>query len=450
MDESLVAKGILTEDLTSAASLPPNPTPEDVQAMAERQFAARSLAMPRSMGGGLAKTEEVVQTIDGEKITIDTAGKLTDFDIKNYKTNSLSGHDDTAAKHSQQPLSSNTVPPSSAQQPPKPEVTGLSFTDNPLDYGPKDAVMAPPVILTSKPKVVDYKKSDSLKPTYNRSNKSEGARQPLPSNYVPYDFDALFLVPFSTLDLLNLVDAYEMQSTTRFIDTMEDVINIPVRDLTISDFNYLLYKQRIQSYVKSPNTIEWQSRYGNINELKVDKTTMIVETLDMSKEEYAKWKAKGIQFPTVADLEFRAENQELDKRDSWIYERAKYIVGASWEEKKQRVLDDMSLLEDIREFKKVSRHGVESSITVTDPKFNPSDWYLTLQEHLVKAKSNAIAVHGAFGEKSQEFAEARINIGSIIAEIAKVKHAIENNIPMQAEEERVAIGINLLSFFPAI
>ncbi len=200
-----------------------------------------------------------------------------------------------------------------------------------------------------------------------------------PSRMVPYEEEALFIKRFGITDIEAIHAAMDSNSVTLYLDALDAVLSMDVRDLTPSDLIYVQYMWRIKSYPSSPYRVDWTSRYGNDHTTRITDTTLDVKWLDMSKEDYAAWKAKGISFPTVRESEaIRDMVSDKDASKAFIANYAQYVYldeppSVDSFQKKIKMLREGSAdhLVDIQEFASKVEHGVIEAIEVTDEHFEP-------------------------------------------------------------------------------
>lgn len=80
---------------------------------------------------------------------------------------------------------------------------------------------------------------------------------PLPSQSYPYEWDNLFIKPFSVSHLRLISKAATLKDANYIIEAVNSVITQEASELTIGDFYYVLLWLRIHSYPKSPLVVEW-------------------------------------------------------------------------------------------------------------------------------------------------------------------------------------------------
>lgn len=295
-------------------------------------------------------------------------------------------------------------------------------------------------------------------PRENRKEVPAGwLRLDLPSRFIPYDFDELLVRSFNVPDLINLATAQNEGSFSAILDVIDGCVSEDIRNLTYSDYRFIMYWIRLNSYQKSPYKLPWTSRYGNVNNLVIKSTDLEIIELAMTKEEYTEFKDKGIRFPTVRDAEMITE--DLDYKTRFTLERAQYIYipegGDISAVGRVEALSKCGIetLEDIRDFAGKIDHGVKESAEVVDEQFEPK----AAMEYLTTTAANIIAL----AEHAQE--ELILNNRSPLDVLALTTRAqnmqeeaeeieikLENNEPVLPRKEVVQLDISVLSFFPEI
>lgn len=242
----------------------------------------------------------------------------------------------------------------------------------------------------------------------------------LPSRCIPYAFDTVRMRRLRPKDVAKVYRSAVEESFPLLVSALAAAVDQDIRTLTVADFYYIMYWQRLNSYPNSPFEIDWTSRYGTDEKLVLTMDSLTVDFLKADAEEYAGYTAKGLKLPSVADLIF-LQNTTVDADERWLYERAQFLTGDSLEEKLRRLDEaDMSLLEDIRAFTEATQHGVAETMKTRTRRG---------KDELLRAATEKLAAG------NQSFT-------AIIEEIKK-----PNFMP---QEESVSIRINALGFFPGI
>jgi len=217
----------------------------------------------------------------------------------------------------------------------------------------------------------------------------------LPSRFSFYSFQSLGIRPFTLMELKKLFRAHTSSNFKDIVDVIGATIDRNVYDLTVGDFWFLMYWQRINSYKKSPMTVPWTCEANDHvlaveldrllpetlkNTVTVNKTTIRVVDFDIQavadftariREEYGVDLFPGTIRDVVAMVKL-ADKVEPD--DDWIAKYATNISpdhGATIQER-MKFLENMSQREDINaidfiyeieQFVKIAEHGVRESIT---------------------------------------------------------------------------------------
>lgn len=79
----------------------------------------------------------------------------------------------------------------------------------------------------------------------------------LPSGFVPYDFQSIYIRPFTVRELRLVSKAAVLKETQHLLRAIDLVISVDVNEITIGDFYYILMWLRIHSMPKTPYVIEW-------------------------------------------------------------------------------------------------------------------------------------------------------------------------------------------------
>lgn len=311
--------------------------------------------------------------------------------------------------------------------------------------------------------------------------------QEFPSHFVPYDGHRFFVRPLDW-ELLGRLHAIRLKKNPNSFSQMLDVFNncvkgIDIRDLTMGDFYSFMYWLRINSYPKTPFSMEYTSKYGGgerkiyvrmnkaERDAKVEQAEKakrptkdknwhdleIVE-LEMSVEQYAYWKQKGIRFPTVRDFELLSV-EPIAEEEKYISTFAQYVVVDKAEltednyfQKHMSTLKEfgLSFITEIDDFATQIKHGVVEKIGVTISDLNRQLYV----DRLIRQRDifhNIVmtALDDPDSDKAQ-IAIVTSNLVELNNEIDRVQHAIDTNTTIQPEEEEVRITINLDSFFPIL
>jgi len=273
--------------------------------------------------------------------------------------------------------------------------------------------------------------------------------QEFPSKLIPYTDVAEIMIRPLTLRTLSLVHASQSQkSFPMLLDALQGCIDCDIRLLTVPDFYFFLYWLRINSYPKSPLTLEWTSKYGNKNLAKVSMASFDITDLKMSKGEFEAWAGRGFCFPTIRDTEV-LQDDELPETQKWLAQFAQYVrvdgpVESDYMTKKIEALERMGVdaLAVVKEFADKLEHGIVEQITVKDEKFEIGsaikamtaeiDNLTRLIEATVKSEDPQ-AING--------ITVIAQHIDSRHKEVEELKTAVEEERTVTPDEEVVALGV---------
>lgn len=292
----------------------------------------------------------------------------------------------------------------------------------------------------------------------NDSLGAEWVRQDFPSHHLSYDGQDIFVRPMEIVDLSKLSAAAKSSNFTMYLDALNKCISIDIRSLTPADFTFFLYWLRMNTFPTAPLTIRWTSKYGNTCEYRVQNTNLEIIEIKMTKKEYSEWLSKGICMPTVRDMELLTDDS-LPDDDKWRLELAQYVVPASlkpdtYMKDKLAKLDSMGVQAflDIQDFSSNIEHGVVERAKVRDTLFEPvaAIKYLTdTANDLEDAARKMVA--GGF-DRGQEIPLLTIarQAENLRSEAESMAARLEQGLPVNPEEEVIALSINAMSFFPTI
>lgn len=97
------------------------------------------------------------------------------------------------------------------------------------------------------------------KPFADRQSVIDG----LPSNYLYYEWTSLKIRPYVVNDLITMAKFHRTAKSDKhaamatLISLVDSTIDRSVYELTLGDFEYLLYWLRLNSYTKTPLTVTW-------------------------------------------------------------------------------------------------------------------------------------------------------------------------------------------------
>lgn len=297
------------------------------------------------------------------------------------------------------------------------------------------------------PPLNDVKRAKYVKGSVKDANY---VRVDLPSKHVFYPFKDIWIRPFKIKELSKIWLATQENSFTHLVDAMDATIaeGADLRDLLPQDFKFLMYWHRINSYPRSPFTIEWTSRYGQKLKHTVRETNLDITTCDLTEEEVTAYREYGLVAPTVRDVEvLKMEKMTADQEFLW--ERAQYVVGSSIEEKLENLdaFPDLDVEENIHEFAERLKFGVTETVTVLNSEFDPDIAITNLRDQAKKVKEfvennpnePVIKMTGeALLEKAQEYEE----------EAAKMEADLAAGKAVRPAEEQITLSVDATNFFP--
>jgi len=277
----------------------------------------------------------------------------------------------------------------------------------------------------------------------------------LPSNFVSYDWDNLYIRPFRVGDLQKLAYARE-QGLKVIIDVIGGCINRNVRELTIGDFIFILYWERIHSYVKSPLKFSYVSKYGNTNDVVVNESNLKIVETKLTKEQYEEWSSKGYAIPRVADMEY-IESLKGTKEQKGVKADILDDQNVQWYghwntpvEQKLKELADKELLwyEDLKEWKDLVHHGVDEIVKVVDAKFDPNKYIERLEQTIFDLSDDA----DMFARNGRQADAIMVNreVQLLKEELDKIRTSIDEGKEVVAEPEELKTSISADTFLSII
>jgi hypothetical protein len=276
----------------------------------------------------------------------------------------------------------------------------------------------------------------------------------IPSTCIPYDFADINFRKFDPFDLAKLHRARVEQSDPLMLDVLDGTIDQDARDLSVGDFNFLMYRQRLDSYLHSPFKINYKSRYGNDCEVILNDSNLKIIKLEMSQEEYDDWKAQGLVIPTMRDWEL-AQVNKLDVEQTWLWGRAQYLYVPLTGDPKQNLFEEkITLLQEngteglerIRDYSERIKHGVEETVDVTDNKFEPK----TAIEYLRQRSTELRQAAEVFSSADIAVMQLIVQSNELSDEADLIEATIAKNETYKPRGEQIPLSIDLLSFFPQI
>lgn len=269
-------------------------------------------------------------------------------------------------------------------------------------------------------------------------------RQKMPSGNVVYDDVLLKTLDVSTLKKVSA--AISAKDFTLLLDALDSRISMDIRDLTVPDFYFFMYWQRLNSYPRSPHMVPWTSKYGNKNITRVTMTDLTIKELQMTKATLEAWRQKGIDIPRIRDMEVLADT-ELSAEDRWELEYAQYmyipdVTETILQDKRDKLAEiGPEALVLVDEFSDLIIHGVEESVTVRDDKFEMDPAIDFLKEEIDQLTIVANTILEDDDPKSIGAANGILtHIANRKATLDAILKAKETNTVYVPESEVVAIG----------
>jgi hypothetical protein len=324
-----------------------------------------------------------------------------------------------------------------------------------------------------RPKGAVYDEEPSLKSSTVLSNKDElpsfvapdapssvqWILRQFPSKCVPYlnevEGKGLYVRNMDIKTLSKVHAAQDNKSLSSLLDALQDLIKFPIRDLTVPDFYSFLYWLRLTSYPKSPKTVQWTSQYGDKITTTVNLSHFEVTELNMTRQEYREWNAKGIAFPTMRDMEsIKLDEESNDESEKWLKQYAQYIYveteskdSDEYTAMKRQKLEKLGVdvLSLVKDFAEQMEHGVIEQITVTNDKFN-LDEAIQYVESEIKFNSQMVeASLTSSGEPaSPDFFNRLTNLAAYIdnriIQLKEMKTAKEENKRYEPEKEVISVS----------
>lgn len=367
------------------------------------------------------------------------------------------------------PAPTPVAPVTSAAPPPRrndPVIDPHAVARNPFDsVAPGVPPVAPVAPQVAEPLAVPVSALES------GTRSAEWVRQTLPSLMVPYSFSQVWLRPID-VDVLSLLDAaHRNNSFTILLDALNHCIDVDIRSLTPSDFYFVMYWIRDNSYPRRALKLKWTSQYGNRNEVHVRLSKkpadpdhwreMRIVELAMTPEDYAGYQSQGLTFPTVRDMEI-LKGGSVSDADLWRVEYAQYVAptppedpARPWDNYLQRKLNAFKALgldgvTHIDAFSNAIAHGVQEFLHVYDTEFD----VLKTIEHKQTTIVNLVeAVKNILHEDPENLYTPTLT--ALLAAVEKEKEKLDAMVAavnagdtVQPEEEVITLDIVVMDFFP--
>ena len=200
----------------------------------------------------------------------------------------------------------------------------------------------------------------------------------LPSRYMNYDFKEMHARTLKPREISTLFYSAQNEDMTVLIDVLRHTVDDNFDKLSVPDFYYVMYWQRLNSYKNNSIEFPWKSKYGSDEKYVLTWDNIKIDYLKVAPEVLQTYTDIGIREPTVADLMSIERNRNtIPDNDKWLYSRAQYITEGTTIDEKLNFLDDMGVefLEKIREFTDLLDYGVkqETKVYATNSKEKKPD-----------------------------------------------------------------------------
>jgi hypothetical protein len=298
-------------------------------------------------------------------------------------------------------------------------------------------------------------------------------RQNLPSLMVPYDTKEIFVKPLDIAALSMIHAANKSESISILLDAVDPYINVDVRNLTPTDFEFYLFWLRENSYKKYPHKFQYTTRYGNTIDVEIRMSNLEINELNMTQKEFNGWKEKGICFPTMRDAELIENSDDFPEDRKWLLEQAQFVPipedlvdndEMSYVEKKIEALNrgGLALYEDIVEFKKHINHGLVETLEIVDTSFDPQkaiEYFRKEARELAETVSLMEKANNEGSEEEVDNSDTEDNlmlirmaslVKALFEEADNIEESLNKGEKVTPTPEVVPVAITATSFFPAV
>ncbi len=240
----------------------------------------------------------------------------------------------------------------------------------------------------------------------------------LPSKFIFYNFDSLSI---RTLTLGELKKIYRSHTTRSLRDLVEAIgltIDVPAMDLTVGDFWYLMYWQRLNSYKKSPLNVNYVCDNPD-------------HTLMVRKQQLPESSLEHSQIVSKSDLVVDIISED----DFAVIEALINQARADY---------------NLYLFPQTMRDVVESTEMMVEEKFQTEDMWL------IKLASNISRDYGKTLADRMKFLETTDQLPDLAVDIQKFQtacnHGVQEKVLVSCKEcgasKDVVLSIDALTFFP--
>ena len=272
----------------------------------------------------------------------------------------------------------------------------------------------------------------------------------LPSGFIFYPFDTLSIRKFEVRDLAKMSKVHSSGSYKLFKEVIQGCIDRDINQLTAGDFKYICYWLRLNSYPKTPMSVEWLSKYGNKNIALVRKEELEIYAPDITKEQLQEWRNKGFEIPTLKFSDIF--DTDLPEEQDFMYSNAQYFAGQTWEEKISNMesyleKNGLEALNETQEFDKLIDHGVKEKLTVVDSKFDPEEYKKRLEEKIRKLK---LTINNIIKPESEQAAMLGVMLDKYQSDYAKLIKKLNEGEVVQAEPEEIFLEVDAVEFLSPV
>lgn len=308
---------------------------------------------------------------------------------------------------------------------------------------------------SNRPKTEPSPVSDSAKTIPDEDIPVGYMRLDLPSKEYPYG-KSVFARVISWTEYGHIAAAFRAQNLTALLDALDATINVPIRSLVVSDYKYLLFWHKINSFLRAPVNVSWSSVYGGRHTVQLPRVMLEDKKISITREQWKEWKEKGFTLPRVREVEFFdfiSNSPDIPDADLEILDHAQWLdpdhpniapfIEALPEDHPYRSLQaradylksqsDLSILYDIEEFKSIaSDYGISEYVKVKVPKFD-----------LETAKSTLATLHQLVTVNPDLMSPARAEF--VKSELDRINREGDSFIPA---EEEVRLSFSVWDMFP--
>lgn len=192
----------------------------------------------------------------------------------------------------------------------------------------------PPLTLPPKPVIPPTKMSDfalqgkeETTPVDDNGEvlDSSWERIELPSKFVFYPWQDVSIKRFGVMDQAKLFRAVRHRNITLLLDVLSSTCNRDVREMSYGDFQALCIWHSLNSYLNSKQVLTWGSKYGVTGKADIKKIIVKESPLEATREEYLKWKERGLAMSTCRDMELMASKTLVDEEILYLFDKAQFI-----------------------------------------------------------------------------------------------------------------------------